>query len=111
MVNNEYYLTLARSYAELSEMKKGKSMGYSAIVVNNKKIISIGVNNYGLSPFCSKYSTHAEIDAINKCKNKKKLKGAKIYVAKLNGKAEVCKECLAKLEKIQKKFGLKKIIT
>lgn len=111
-IKHKHFLEYAALYALKSPLK----WKYAAIIVKKNKIISIGYNHYTLTPFSGLYSTHAEIDALNNCKNKKDLSGAVMYVVHVNMNllnnpstylsAAPCFDCEVKLCKCMKKFGL-----
>jgi len=91
---------------------------YCALIVKRNKIVSIGVNNYRITPLSGFLSTHAEVDAIRKCK-KGDMKDAIMYVIHFNrhelypdcvtGCGVPCKECQPKLNKCISRYGLKKV--
>lgn len=86
---------------------------YIAIIVNRGKILAIGQNKHRTQRFSSKYSVHAEVDALNKC-NRKHLKGAVMYIIQFGSDTDVkraipCHDCQLKLEKCIKKYGLNKV--
>lgn len=110
-------------YLEFVELAAGHAMKsplkwkYACIIINGNKIVSIGYNSYKKTLVSGLYSTHAEIDALNKCKNKKDLKGAIMIVVRVNISKELpykyltatpCKECERKINKCMKEYGISK---
>ena len=96
-MNSKDYMELAARMAERAQGLTSPNPPVGAIIVKNGIILSRGFTQPGGKP-------HAEIDAINKVKNKKNLKGAEMYVT-----LEPCfhtgktKPCVDKL--IQYKFS------
>lgn len=78
------FLNLAKNLAMSSKCR----MKHGAVVVSGGSIISLGINSMKNNPaFISEHhihdaSVHAEVDALRKIK--KNLKGATIYVARVN---------------------------
>jgi deoxycytidylate deaminase len=126
--NNQYYNSIKLSHnkhikyldhAANFAIKSPLRWKYAAVIVNKNKIISTGYNHYIMTPFSGLYSTHAEIDALNNCKNKNNLKGAIMYVVHVNTNlihkpykyliAAPCFDCEIKICKCMKKFGLSTI--
>jgi deoxycytidylate deaminase len=87
------YLALAANLARSSEVPRYK---HGAIIVKGGRIVSTGINKirnhptvFGSSPkllIKSEAHIHAEADAIRKVSE---LKGAKIYVARVNRSGQV----------------------
>jgi len=119
MTNNTSYeryndiISIAAMHAEKSPLK----WKYACIIMNKNKIVSIGYNHYRLTQVSGLYSTHAEIDALLKCRDKRQLNGADMYVVRINVNKELpyvylkavpCEECEKKIKKCMKEYGLKK---
>lgn len=110
--HNKYsYMSIAMDEAARSPHK----YKHGCIIVKNGKILSKGHNHFKKGKFSTKLSTHAEIDAINKLRDKTLLRGADLYVVRLgsdsNGELIVhnscpCSTCFPKLVKCMKKYGL-----
>jgi len=96
-LNSSDYMELAARMAERAQGTTSPNPAVGAIIVKNGIILSRGFTQPGGKP-------HAEIDAVNKVKNIKNLKGAEMYVT-----LEPCfhtgktKPCVDKL--IQYKFS------
>lgn len=112
------YFELCAQVAQKSPME----WKYGCVIVRKGRIISQGYNHYRLTPFSGPMTTHAEIDALNKLKNKNLLNNATMYIIRINNKisgpkknysilsGKPCHDCIVKLTKLIKRFGLKKII-
>jgi deoxycytidylate deaminase len=98
----EFYKNAA--YAEALKSPMNKRIG--AILVHRNKIISRGHNYYNMSTVRNinifLFSTHAEVDCINKCKsNKKQL--AVIYIIRVDKNGDIlpitpCDNCKKVIE-------------
>jgi deoxycytidylate deaminase len=111
------YLHIGAKIAENSPLK----WKYGCVIVNRGQVISTGYNHYKIGPFSGIYATHAEVDALNNCRNKNKLKGANMYITRINNKiggprceytvlsGKPCDECHIKLKKMIKKYGLNNV--
>lgn len=94
---------------------------YGCIIEKRGEVIATGYNHYNLTPFSGIYATHAEVDALNNCRNKNMLKGANMYIIRINNKSggprgkytvlsgKPCTECEIKLKKMIKKYGLNNV--
>jgi deoxycytidylate deaminase len=116
-ISDAVYFDICAKVAENSPLK----WKYGCVIAKRGHIISTGYNNYKLTPFSGIYATHAEIDALNNCKNKNMLKGASMYIVRINNKnggprgkynvlsGKPCNECYIKLNKMITKYGLKNV--
>lgn len=111
---HKFFISYAKSYAFKSPLR----WKYAAIIINQNKIISVGYNHSKLSTLSGLYSTHAEIDAIYNCKDKKLLRNAIMYVVHVNTNQKLndeyalgapCHDCEIKLLKCMNKYGLCKV--
>lgn len=95
---------------------------HCAIVAKGSKILGVGYNRYGWSSkqkgkYCARKlnsgtcSVHAEVDALLKVANREDIKGATVYVVRVNRKHELamskpCHMC----EAILREHGVKKAV-
>jgi deoxycytidylate deaminase len=103
-----FYFDIAAKIAQNSNMYQK----HGALIVYKKTIISSGTNNYLLKS-SKKYSTHAEISAINKVKNKKQLSECEMYIVrigpdKFNNMLKYSKPCI-NCQNYINKYNIKKI--
>ena len=116
--NRKTYILSAMEEALRSTMRSK----HGAIIVKNGKIIAKGHNYEIHNPhrgFSSKYSVHAEIAAMNRVGNRRKLKSADIYVVRLYFDLEdrqislknskPCHDCFKKISKCMTKYGLRTV--
>lgn len=106
------FFEVAAAAAATSHHKKAQ---IGAVIVSNKHILSVGVNQhtkthpmqkqynvhrYGIKNDTLSHCTHAEIDAISKAKNTKMLKQSRIYVSRVkkDGSLGMCRPCPACLQ-------------
>ena len=101
------YLRLALKQIDGNDYSDSILHRHVAVVVKGGNVLSIGRNRYkthpgavGTNPDGGQYcrSIHAEMDAINRVKDKEKLQGATIYVARKGrnekpGMSCPCKMC------------------
>lgn len=87
----------------------------AVIVGRGGKVIATGFNNHRIGHHSSCFSTHAEINALNKC-DRTMLEGARMYVVRLNRQnAEVprnskpCHDCEIRIKKMIRDYGLEKV--
>lgn len=116
-ITHSQYIHIASGAARNSPLK----WKYGCVIVKRGRVISIGFNHYGLSPFSGIHATHAEIDALNKCRNKKLLNNASMYIVRINNKSggprgtntilsgKPCSECAVKINKMIKQYGLGRV--
>jgi len=117
------FLKMAESLANSHTYDTGLEYNLCAIIVKSGKPVSIGFNSRSTNQFVEHYanlargrrdfclSTHAEMDAVLKVRNKTDLNGCKIYVArvlKLGGVAmsRPCEIC----EQVLFNYGIKRAI-
>ena len=115
------FLKLAEDLALNHTFDEGLEYQLCAVIVKAGKPISVGFNNRSTNGFVEHYanlarglrdyclSTHAEMDAVLKIRNKTDLKGTKIYVARIKasggvGMARPCEIC----ERILVNYGIKR---
>lgn len=105
------FLSLAKNLAESSSCR----MKHGAVVVSGGRIMSLGINSMKNNPariseeHIPDASMHAEMDAMRKVKGS--LKGATIYVARVNNQgvemiSRPCERCYLAIEKA----GISKIV-
>ena len=105
------FLHLARKFALEHEYEPYFEYRLCAVIVKGGKLLSVGYNrpltnglteHYKVAEYCS--TTHAEVDAVIKVRNKIDLTGAKMYVARIMyrnnefGLSRPCEMCNAVLE-------------
>jgi deoxycytidylate deaminase len=118
-VNNKY-LRMALRKIESEDFSEKIQHRHVAVIAKAGRILSVGRNRNKTHPEAVVLSAngnkilksiHAELDAIFKVKNKKQLRGATIYVARLGrsghpGMSCPCKMCQALIDK----YGLKRAV-
>lgn len=102
------FLEMARKYAEDHEYDTGLEYHLCAILVRGGSVLSVGYNKRGTNAFVEHYgdlskgerdwclSTHAEMDAVLKARDKTDLRGCKIFVArrrKIDGASANARPC------------------
>jgi deoxycytidylate deaminase len=122
---NKYLNIALRLISEHSYNENLKSH-HAAVIVKGGKVLSIGVNKFKthtmvIAPIFRQsesscgieyvQSMHAEMDAINKVSDKRTLRNAKIFVARLDKWGEPAMSCPCYLcQYYIKKYGIKRMI-
>ncbi len=94
-----------------------KHSAHICTIVKGNRILSTAVNQGGSrSSGCgfSKWTIHAEMNALKRLGDLEKLRGAVMYVWRFNGKglpanSKPCCECQRVLEKCMREYGLKQV--
>lgn len=88
---------------------------HAALIYRAGKVLSVGINKLHNDPSnwidIEGISTHAEIDAIRKVKDKSQLRGAVLYVARVSkgGNVALSKPC-HRCQQVIEEVGIKKVI-
>lgn len=105
-------ITIAMQVAQNSALYQKHG---AVIVGRGGKIIATGYNNHKNGHHSSCFSTHAEIDAFNKC-DRSLLLGARMYVVRLNRhniniprNSKPCYDCERRIKKMIREYGLEKV--
>jgi len=109
------FLAFALRKIDTNEYSKSLLHRHVAVIVKGGNVISVGRNRYKTHPKSSEAdftrSVHAEMDAIWRVKDKSRLQGATIYVARkgrndLPGMSCPCVKC----QEIINKHGLRRAV-
>jgi pyrimidine deaminase RibD-like protein len=89
-----------------------------AVLARGNKILAVGTNKMGgrsCGPGYSYCTCHAEVDVLKKLGDFTKLRGADLYVWRLNPQStrtlnsKPCSDCMIILEKCIRSYGLKRV--
>lgn len=116
------FLKVATEAAKAHSFDEGLEYGLCAVLVKSGNVISIGFNRMATSGFVEHFadrakgkcrdfylSTHAEMDAVRRIRNKTDLRGTKIFVARPRpcgdlGMARPCVVC----QHVLHSYGIKR---
>lgn len=116
------FIRIADQYARAHEYNDKQDFRLAAVIVRGGNVISVGYNKHNTNSFVEHYtdiargkrsyclSTHAEMDAVLKGREKTDLRGCKIFVARVRldndelGMSRPCEIC----QHILFNYGIKK---
>jgi len=115
--SESFYFSLASFVAHKSDCRTK----HGAVVVHRGRVVSTGYNHeHGFDRHASTYlnnhiSCHAECDALRNCPNKQFLRGADLYIVRINLNSdgllnsEPCRNCKMVIENYMRRFGLRNV--
>tara|TARA_R110000796_G_scaffold6206_3_gene22349 strand:- start:819 stop:1247 length:429 start_codon:yes stop_codon:yes gene_type:complete len=113
------FLRLALRRIDGEEYSQHIQHRHAAVIVKAGRVLSVGRNRNKTHPDSILYedgerilkTIHAEFDAISRVKNKKQLKGATIYVARIGRSGDPGMSCPCDMcQGLISKYGLKRAI-
>ena len=111
----QHYINMALEEAKKSPVYQSK---HGCIIIKDGHVISVGHNDYQKTPLSGFFTTHAEVSALMNLGDMNALRGADMYVVRLNRDSknmlkvrysEPCSECRKKLLKCMRVYGLRNV--
>lgn len=100
-----------------AKVDRSRCSAHISTIVKGNRILSTAVNQSGTrSSGCgfSRFTIHAEMNALKRLGDMEKLRGATMYVWRFNAKGEPtnskpCSQCQRVLDKCMREYGLKQV--